>query len=255
MNIRDRNRINCFESTDELVVALCQDFYSYNIKLTKTKNPLFFAISGGNTPKAFFKQLASDQDLPDRKIDWSNIHLFWVDERCVPPDHPDSNYGMTYKYLLQKITIPEYNVHRIRGENSPSEESVRYEKEIIKYLKLSDGIPIFDWIFLGVGDDGHVASIFPNYPELLTSKKICETAKHPVTGQYRVTMTGPTLIHAKRITFMVVGDSKSIVLKHILHNEPKAKQYPASFMKPVSGELDWYVDKKAAKHVKAELPW
>jgi 6-phosphogluconolactonase len=252
MNICNIARINCYASADELVAALCRDFYSYITELTQTKSRIFLAISGGNTPKAFFKQLAFDQDLPDRKIDWSNIHFFWVDERCVPPEHPESNYGMAYKYLLQKIRIPEYNVHRIRGENNPSEESIRYEKEILRCLNLSDGIPIFDWIFLGIGNDGHTASIFPDQPELLTTKKICESTTHPVTGQYRITITGPTLIHAKRITFLVVGDSKSIVLKNILHDEPEAKQYPASFMKPVSGKLDWYMDEQAAKYVKTQ---
>jgi 6-phosphogluconolactonase len=237
----------CFASTDELVTALCHDFHSYVSELTRIKNQVFIAVSGGNTPKNFFQRLATDQDN-----DWSNIHLFWADERCVPPDHPESNYGMTYKYLLQKIRIPANHVHRIRGENNPSDESLRYEKEILSCFGLSDGIPIFDWVFLGIGDDGHTASIFQNQTGLLSTEKICETAKHPVSGQYRVTLTGRTITHAKRITFLVVGDSKSIVLKHILYDEPEAKHYPASFIKPVSGKLDWYVDTKAAKHIKAE---
>jgi 6-phosphogluconolactonase len=242
-------QINCFPSIPELARALCWDFHHYITGLARTKKQINIAISGGNTPKAFFERLASNQEIPDKKINWINIHLFWVDERCVPPDHPDSNFGMTYRCLLQKISFAESNIHRIRGENNPSEEAVRYGKEILRYVDLLKGIPIFDWILLGIGDDGHTASIFPNRLELFETKKICETAKHPVTGQYRITITGPTIVHANRISFLATGEAKSKVIRHILHNEPEASQYPASFIKPVQGKLEWYLDDQAAKYI------
>ena len=145
---------------------ICEDYIS------KTGN-INIAISGGNTPKLLFEVLAKDYK---DKIDWSKINFYWADERCVSPDSNESNFGMTFNFLFNKINIPESNIHRIYGENDPASEAVRYSEELRKNIFLSNGFPKFDLILLGMGDDGHTASIFPDQMELLNSVDVCAVA-------------------------------------------------------------------------------
>ncbi|MDP3583273.1 MAG: 6-phosphogluconolactonase, partial [Ignavibacteria bacterium] len=134
------------------------------------------ALSGGSTPKAIFKYLATNYK---DKIVWNKIKFFWGDERCVPADHPDSNYLMTKENLFDEIEIPAENIFMIDGENIPADEAVRYSSIIKENVVLKDSFPKFNLILLGLGEDGHTASIFPNQIELLNSKNICEVAQHP----------------------------------------------------------------------------
>jgi 6-phosphogluconolactonase len=232
--------MNIFKNKEELTVAFCTEM----LKLSNQKENFSISLSGGNTPKFIFQKIAADYK---NKFDWNRIHLFWGDERCVPPDDDESNFGMTKKYLLNQITIPEHNVHRIKGEKDPVTEAERYTEEIKSNAKFKNGLPRFDLVMLGLGEDGHTASIFPNQMSLINSEKICEVAVHPSSGQKRVTLTGRVINNASVITFLVTGDSKKEILKKVLVD--KNKTLPAEFIQPVSGELNFYVDEAAAEYL------
>jgi 6-phosphogluconolactonase len=247
--------IHCFQSADELVEKLSLHFLDFITRDNHSGSQLNIALSGGNTPEAFFGKISLNQNKYDLSILWNKVHLFWVDERCVTPRHADSNFGMTSRTLLSKINLQENNIHRIRGENDPDLEALRYAREIKSQVMLKDGYPVFDCIFLGIGDDGHTASIFPDRLDLLTAEKICETVKHPVTGQSRVTLTGKSILQAKRTIFLVTGESKSLVIKQIMNNEPEASRYPAAYIYFNKNNAEWYMDAAAAKLLKSSTLW
>jgi len=215
---------------------ICEEYIS------KTGN-INIAISGGNTPKLFFEMLVKDYK---DKIDWSKINFYWVDERCVSPDSNESNFGKTYNFLFNKINIPERNIHRIYGENDPASEAVRYSKEIKNNLKLRNGFPKFDLILLGMGDDGHTASIFPDQMELLNSVNVCAVAVHPESRQKRITLTGNVINNADKICFLISGKSKAEVVMKIIEKKNRFMKYPASHIHGNSNNPFWYLDKEAA---------
>lgn len=201
------------------------------------------ALSGGSTPKLLFQVLA--EKYAD-KIDWSGIHLFWGDERCVPPDHADSNYGMTKALLLDHVDIPSTNVHRIKGEETPTLEAKRYGQEIQSIVSAVDGRPAFDLIILGMGGDGHTASIFPHEMHLLEDTDICGVATHPESGQNRITINGPIINHAYLVTFLVTGSAKAEKVQIILEKQAGSKVFPAAHVHPKDGITHWFLDKAAA---------
>lgn len=229
--------IKVFQSKSELANYFCEELY----KLSISKAKIFIALSGGSTPKIIFEVLASNYK---EKIKWEKLHLFWSDERCVSPEDDESNFRMTKKYLLDHIEIPEGNIHRIKGENDPKIEAERYAQEIEKTVSSANGFPRFDLVMLGIGEDGHTASIFPDQMHLLDSDKICDVAIHPSTGQKRVTMTGRVINNSNAVIFLITGKSKAVILKEIL--EEKKKIYPVEFINPLSGNLHYYIDKEAS---------
>ena len=204
------------------------------------------AISGGNTPNLLFLTLASKYA---DTILWQKTHFWWVDERMVSPTDPESNFGTAQHLLFSKIRIPEQNIHRIRGEKNPLSEAVNYEQKIDRELTKSEGWPVFDLILLGMGTDGHTASIFPNRLDLFKSDHLCEVSSHPGTLQRRITMTGKVINHAAKICFLVTGINKAERLAEIWSEGEKAKLLPASYIQPVQGELLWYMDEQAAHSI------
>jgi 6-phosphogluconolactonase len=206
------------------------------------KQRLSVALSGGSTPEILFSLISEKYS---DSTQWQYVHFFWGDERCVPPENPESNYGMTKRLLLSKIAIPLQNIHRIRGEDDPEREAVRYSEEISLNINKRDGIPMFDLVILGLGEDGHTASIFPGHPELMHSDKICEVAYHPVTMQKRITLTGGVINNAEAITFLVTGKKKQEVVEKLFKKEADSLNYPAADIVPSNGRLSWYVDKDA----------
>ena len=234
--------IKIFESPLELAESLADEFVFQVEKAIRSDLPFTTAVSGGNTPKLFFSILG---DRFSGVVSWNNVHFFWVDERCVPPDDKESNFGMTHEALLSKIQIPNANIHRIRGENDPEFESARYENELKQFLARKNGIPYINMIFLGLGDDGHTASIFPGNENLFKSEKLCVSSIHPVTRQKRITLTGKVINNSEKVIFLVTGETKAYVVKDILQSEIPEKHFPASFVEPAEGSVVWYVDKKA----------
>jgi len=238
--------IRIFTKPEIMADSLAEEFYRSVIEQFTKQQNFYIALSGGNTPLLFFSNLSAFDQSKKNKIDWKRIHFFWGDERCVPPDSEESNFGNANKVLFSLIDIPKENVHRIMGENEPGEEVKRYSDLLIKTVPLKHGVPIFDWVFLGVGDDGHTASIFPDQISVINSDKLCVITKHPESGQSRITMTGKILNIAKRITFMATGEEKSTVVKQIVNNEAPSKKYPAALIKPQYGKIDWFLDTEAA---------
>ena len=208
----------------------------------RERGTAYVAISGGSTPKLLFDIICASFS---KDVDWSNVHLFWVDERCVLPSHEESNYRMTKEHLLKFLPFDDKKIHRIKGECEPALEVLRYAKEIAEIVPAKNGFPVFDVILLGMGDDGHTASIFPNALHLLESPNITATAVQPQSGQMRITLTGRVINNAEHVMFLATGANKANVLDIILHNKPNAKLYPATHIVPASNNLDWYIDQEA----------
>nr|WP_319268831.1 6-phosphogluconolactonase [uncultured Draconibacterium sp.] len=201
------------------------------------------ALSGGNSPKGLFKKIS--KKYADQ-IPWDRIHLWWGDERCVPPTDEQSNYKMTVDYLLSNISIPEANIHRIKGEEDPEQEALRYSEEMEKTLNSRGKDPVFDLIILGLGDDGHTASIFPDQLELFEYEQNCAVAVHPLTGQKRVTITGNVLNNANQVFFLVTGSKKALRVSEIMNDNDAAQLLPAYYISPANGTLTWFLDDEAA---------
>ncbi len=196
------------------------------------------ALSGGSTPRTVYSFLS---EFKKPYIPWDGIKFFWGDERCVPPDDAESNYLMAKESLLDKIGIANDQVYRIKGENNPEAEKERYNK-----IVLSNTSGIFDLMFLGLGTDGHTASIFPNQMELFNTEQVCAIAVHPVTGQVRITLTGRIINASKKILFLVTGSEKSQILYDIIYQKGAWNKYPASYVRPIDGKVIWILDRKAA---------
>ncbi|MBN1302281.1 MAG: 6-phosphogluconolactonase [Melioribacteraceae bacterium] len=227
-------------STDELMLAAAEYFFNFTVNSSK---PLNICLSGGNTPKIFFTEIV--ESFADR-IDWNNIRLWWGDERCVPPDHVESNYGITKKYLIDKLSMPEENIFRIKGEDNPEEEALRYAELMNSEIRSFNSVPQFDIIFLGLGEDGHTASIFPDCINLFYSDKNCVTTFHPESKQRRISITGRIINNAANIIFLVTGEQKSRIIKEIIANEETALKYPAALVRPIYGDIIWFLDSGAA---------
>jgi len=235
--------IKIFSSAEEAAESLAEDFFRMSEDYLHNKKNFYVALSGGNTPQIFFNKLVEKYK---EKIKWENICFFWTDERCVQPTDSDSNYRMTKQYLFDKIQIPSKNIYRIQGENNPLKEAERYSSVIKNIIPERNNLPSFDLTMLGMGSDGHTASIFPDQLRLIKSEKFCETAIHPLTFQKRITLTGTIINNSSQIVFFVTGENKSKIVSDILNNSQNSNSFPAAYIKPINGKLNWYLDKDAA---------
>jgi 6-phosphogluconolactonase len=200
------------------------------------------SLSGGSTPTLLFQELAANYG---DAVDWTRVKFFWGDERCVGPEDEQSNYGQCKKLLLDKIAIPPENVFRVIGEDDPDAEAKRYGQTITEHVQSNDrGLPAFDLMILGMGGDGHTASIFPHQMELMTSENICEVAIHPQSGQKRVSVTGPVINASQRVVFLITGGGKADVLATV--HDGSGVQYPATHVQPESKQIEFFLDQSAA---------
>ncbi|HCI55680.1 MAG TPA: 6-phosphogluconolactonase [Bacteroidales bacterium] len=229
---------NLYEMSEEVAADLSRQVNEFY----RIKRKLSVAFSGGNTPSQFFSFLGNDYRTNTL---WKYVDFFWSDEKCVPPDDPESNYRSVREAFFDKADIEEKNIHRIYGENNPWEEAERYSGEIKRLTSTRFGLPVFDVIYLGLGEDGHVASIFPENNHLFNSVRICEVSEHPVTHQKRITLTVPVINNAEKVIFMISGRKKAEIVYEILENQ-NSSDYPASKITPVFGTLYWYLDLDAA---------
>ncbi|RSD31509.1 6-phosphogluconolactonase [Vibrio pectenicida] len=231
-----------FQTAQQVVESLANDIKV----LSELSRPVHISLSGGSTPKMLFKLLASE--IYATSIQWQNLHFWWGDERCVTPDDEQSNYGEANTLLFSQVDIPAENVHRIRGEEKPEQEVERFAREMKEVIPTDNGTPVFDWILLGVGADGHTASLFPgqtNYEE----QKLSVLASHPESGQIRVSKTAKVLQAAKRISYLVLGAGKVEIVQEI-HTTPATElPYPAAKIQSQTGETEWYLDSDAAEKI------
>ncbi len=201
------------------------------------------ALSGGNTPRGVYSLLAEQHK---NTLPWDKVFIFFGDERHVPPDHPDSNYRMAREALLSKVPIPEQNVFRVRAELPADLAADQYEGELRVFFRLTAGAwPRFDLILLGIGDDGHTASLFPGTAALKEKSRLVVANWVEKFQSYRITFTYPVLNHAAEVVFLVSGKSKSQILRDIF-DPAKKGSYPAQAIQPESGRLLWIADRDAA---------
>ena len=212
------------------------------------------ALSGGSTPRMLFEFLASDEFRG--QVDWAKVHVFWSDERAVPPESPESNYGMARRELLVRVPIPLANVHRMGAENPNIGRAAHdYEEVLRKYLELDDrGFPRFHLVLLGMGPDGHTASLFPGTRVTRQTSRWVSTPLVTKLNARRMTLTLPVLDTALRVVFLVVGQEKAEILRSVLQDRVDPP-YPAQLVQPVGNGLKLFlVDQAAAGHLVPETP-
>lgn len=235
--------IRIFPTHDLLAQSLADDICEL-INNHAGKDSFFsIALSGGKTPDLLFSVLGKKYN--DKSL-WGNARFFWVDERCVPPGDEESNFRKANDLFLAKTGIDQKQIFRIRGENDPVIEAERYSEVVSDNTSQKRGLPSFNLILLGLGEDGHTASIFPGNEKLFRSGRICDVAVHPVTGRKRITLTGPVLNNAENVFFLASGINKAVMVKKILKGGESETRLPASYINPVEGNLIWYLDKNAA---------
>ena len=216
----------------------------------KERGRFTIALSGGSTPKSLFNLLATNARTV---FPWDKTLFFWSDERHVPPTDPDSNYHMANEVMLSKVPVPPQNVFRMGAENPEATAvAAEYEKAIQKNFQLEAGaVPVFDLILLGMGPDGHTASLFPGTAALQEKSRLVVANWVEKLKTHRLTFTLPVLNAARNVVFLVSGTDKASALKAVLEENVPGEQYPAKLVRPVNGRLIWFVDRAAASGLKA----
>jgi 6-phosphogluconolactonase len=209
------------------------------------------ALSGGSTPRPLYELLASRPFAT--RIDWPRVHMFWGDERCVPPDQPESNYRMAREALLDHVPLPPANVHRIRGEDKPTEAAAAYAESLGAFFGSRDSSPTesFDLVLLGMGADGHTASLFPGSAAAKESRRWVVATPGPEPGSWRVSLTPVLLNASENVTFLVTGADKAERLKDVLEGG-QPDLLPAQLIRPTHGALHWMIDAAAAARLRGE---
>lgn len=235
--------LQILEDTKALARAAADHFVAASEEAIENRGRFMVALSGGSTPQEAYSRLSNP--VLATKVSWRNVHLFWGDERCVPADHPDSNYRMARKTMIQKVPIPQANVHRIQGELDPDLAAEKYADELRSVFG-SEERPRFDWIFLGLGTDGHTASLFPGSLALRETEHWVLAVFAEALQAWRVTLTLPVLNSARQLSFLVSGKSKAERLHEVLEGEPQPEPLPAQLIQPLNGQVTWLVDQAAA---------
>ncbi|HEY2167998.1 MAG TPA: 6-phosphogluconolactonase [Candidatus Angelobacter sp.] len=232
-----------------LAQTAAQEFHRLAEAAVQELGRFSVALSGGNTPRTVYLLLASEH----KELPWDRIHIFFGDERHVPPDDPDSNFHMASESLLSKVPIPEKNVHRIHAELDAEAAAAEYDQQLVDFFHVSNNAwPRFDLIFLGIGEDGHTASLFPG------SKALTETSRRVTANwvekfkTFRITLTFPVLNNAAEVAFLVSGAGKAQILNQVLR--PGASKYPAQSVQPENGRLLWLVDQDAGSLLRFTTP-
>lgn len=215
----------------------------------KAKGTFTVALSGGSTPKELYALLASDEAPFREKVPWENVHFFWGDERHVPPDHPESNYRMVHEVMLSKLPISLENAHPIEAENPEAgRAAIDYEEVLKNFFHLGPGkIPRFDLVLLGLGADGHTASLFPGSEVIFNRKDLVAATWVEKFDSYRITLTPPVLNGAAHVIFLVSGEEKAETVREVLQGEHQPDRFPAQIVRPSDGTLLWLVDQEAAR--------
>ena len=232
--------LRVYESPEELAGAAAREFAEKAARAVEERGRFAVVLAGGSTPKAAYGLLARDHA---QTIDWERVHVFFGDERSVPPDHEDSNYRMAREALLDHVPIG--SVHRMRGELPPDEAAASYEEDLRGFFG-EEGPPRFDLILLGIGEDGHTASLFPETSALAVADRLAVSNPVLKLDTTRITLTVPVLNAAHAVFLLVAGEGKAQVLKEILEGAADPRMYPAKLVQPPGGPA-WMVDRAAAR--------
>ncbi len=233
--------VTTFKDISELSQYAAQAFIGIANKAIAERGRFLVALSGGSTPMRLYELLGNKFQ---RDVDWSRVHFFWGDERCVPVDDEGNSYGQTKKVLFDKIGTT--NIHRVNSDLAPDSAATDYADALKVFSEPPNEWPRFDLVLLGMGDDGHTASLFPNSPVDVTSPTIAVTANYQDRPANRVTLTQLVINDAREIWFMVAGKNKAETLLNVLDGAYKPKLYPAQRIKPTDGNLVWMIDEEAA---------
>lgn len=233
-----------FPDVEKAVDAVADAFSAAAAKANQSGKSFNVVLSGGSTPEKLFRILAKRHKA--NPLSWSHVHFFWGDERMVPPDDQQSNFRMANEALLKHLPLEPSQIHRIRGEEDPVGEVERLTSDTKTSVETNEaGMPVFDWIFLGMGGDGHTASLFPHADTVQNLSNIWTLAKHPESGQIRISLTLPAINAAKHIVFLVFGAEKATMLNRVLYSPLDKKNLPAAMVDSDNGRLDWYIDEAA----------
>jgi 6-phosphogluconolactonase len=232
-----------YEIPEEIAEAAARDFAARAEGAIDERGRFTVALAGGSTPKATYEVLARDYA---ETLDWGRVHVFFGDERTVPPDHEDSNYRMADEALLSRV--PVGSVHRMRGESPPAEAAATYEEELREFFG-PNGVPSLDLILLGLGEDGHTASLFPETSALDVTDRWAVANPVLKLETTRLTLTVPVINAARAVTFLVAGEDKAVALREIVEGDADPRAYPAKFVRPEGRDLTWMVDRAAAKRL------
>lgn len=236
-----------FEDAASLTAAAAEEVANAARRAITEHGRFAWALSGGSTPRALYRRLADDYRT---RIDWSRVHFFWGDERHVPPDHAESNYRMAREAMLDALSPPPANVHRIRAEEPDASVAAElYAAELRAFFALSAGEwPRFDQVLLGLGNDGHTASLFPGGEAVQERERLVVAPWVEAQSTFRITLTPPVINHAARAVFLVSGDGKAEALRAVLEGAREPERYPARI---VEGNVLWMVDRAAARLLSA----
>lgn len=229
-------------SRDAVTAAAADLLVAAAAEAIAARGRFLLALSGGSTPKALYELLATPAYAP--RIDWTRVEVFWGDERCVPPDDRSSNYRMAREALLDRVPISPEAIHRMRGEEAPEEAAAAYQADLSKVF--GAGGPRFDVVLLGMGDNGHTASLFPNLTAVHETSRWVVAEYVGEVKMWRLTMTPPLLNAAARVLFLVVGGDKAAMLKRVLEGPRDVDALPSQAVAPTGGALIWMVDQAAA---------
>jgi 6-phosphogluconolactonase len=235
--------MNIFESPEAVARAVARYFVELNQKAVAKSNGFAVALSGGSTPKLLYELLADPQEPFRDQIFWKKSYFFFTDERHVPPDHPESNYRMAWEALFSRV--PKTQIIRISGEKPAEEAAQEYEDALIEMY--GPELPDLDLVLLGLGDDGHTASLFPHSTALAETERLVVAPWVEKLNAYRITLTLPVLNAGRSVLFLVTGTSKAEILREVILKHEDKNQYPAQAICPTNGEVSWFVDEAAAR--------
>jgi 6-phosphogluconolactonase len=236
-----------YGDADALSRAAAEHFLETALAVTEANGVARIAVSGGSTPKRTFELLANPAEKFASAMPWAKIEMYWVDERTVPPDNKDSNYHMTRKALLDKVPLKPEQIFRIEGELNPEEAAARYESAIRNHLRLEGAQgPVFDLLALGMGPDGHTASLFPHTAALHELIRIAVANHVPQLDTWRVTLTWPVINEARDVFFLIAGKDKAQPLRDVLLDKYDPETLPSQLIRPRNGRLLMLLDKDAA---------
>lgn len=238
-------KISVFRDEQELSTAASELIADLSRKSIEKKGRFVIALSGGKTPSTLYTLMAN---LPySKELQWKNIFIFWSDERCVPADDEQNNSHLAKKMLLDHVPIPTENIFPVQVQMPAGKAAIQYEQMLKAFFK--EDVPAFDLVLLGMGEDGHTASLFPNSPFLNQSTELVKAVSKPGDKIERITFTPVLINNAKHILILVTGKNKAAVLKEVLEKKSN-KAYPVQLIGPKHGKLLWYVDAAAASKLK-----
>jgi 6-phosphogluconolactonase len=238
------------DTAEELYVRAAEEIAHFAGEAICTHGEFTLCLTGGSTPASVYELLATRFHL---SVDWKEVRFFWGDERCVPPDDKASNFGMANRMMLSRLALRPEQIHRMRGEDAPEQAAAQYESELRGFFvqEESNSLPSFNLMLLGLGDNAHIASLFPHHSALHETNRLAVAVEVPAEPSRRISLTLPVINNSQRVIFIISGKGKSEAVRNVLQRPHDPEQYPAQSVKPERGEVVWLIDRAAASLLKS----